>query len=252
MYLSATEILRNTLFNMGQEKTQKEMPLSFSMNIENELGAVVFDEVHYINDPDRGSVWEHYLVLPPHVQLLMLSATINKPEGFAQWIEDQKAIQSENKDLPKKEVILAPAYEGYSLTHYCWLESSRHIAKKAKKSEIEPLLERLCSKRRYQKADGDFNSDVARDIGKIKSWMWDNRCYVKRPHVLNNMARHMKDNNMLPAINFIFSRRHVELAASEIQINLHKDEENYSSIVHKECRKILASKLPNYRISQPA
>tara|TARA_B100000902_G_C27317127_1_gene922001 strand:- start:1129 stop:3654 length:2526 start_codon:yes stop_codon:yes gene_type:complete len=246
-----TEILRNTLFNMQvQEKTQKEMPLSFSMNIENELGAVVFDEVHYINDPDRGSVWEQsILLLPPHVQLLMLSATINKPEGFAQWIEDQKAAQSEVRGTAKKEVILAPTYERVvPLTHYCWLESSRHIAKKAKKSEIEPMLERLCSKPVIiKKPCGDFNNEVARDIGKIKSWMWDNRCYVKRPHVLNNMARHMKDNNMLPAINFIFSRRHVELAASEIQINLHRDDENYSSTVSKECRKILASKLPNYQ-----
>ena len=73
--------------------------------------------------------------------------------------------------------------------------------------------------------------NTARDICKIKSWMWDNRCYVKRPHVLNSMALYLKNNNMLPAINFIFSRRHVELAASEIQHSLHGDDEKCSSTV---------------------
>ena len=155
-----------------QEQTQKEMPLSFSMNINNELGGVVFDEVHYINDPDRGSVWEQsILLLPPHVQLLMLSATINKPERFAQWIEDQKAITSpEQKTLPVKEVILAPTYESVvPLTHYCWLQSNSHIEKKARKSDIEPLLIKSCKQTVViKKPNGDFVNDVARDICKIK------------------------------------------------------------------------------------
>ena len=90
--IMTTEILRNTLFNK-QIALQRDtpMPLSFEMDIETELGGVIFDEVHYINDADRGSIWEQsILLLPPQVQLLMLSATINTPERFAQWIEDEK------------------------------------------------------------------------------------------------------------------------------------------------------------------
>ena len=248
--IMTTEILRNTLFNMQvQEETQKEMPLSFTMNIQTELGGVVFDEVHYINDPERGSVWEQsILLLPPHIQLLMLSATINKPEMFAQWIEDQKRVQSKAKDVDVKEVILAPTYERVvPLTHYCWLESNSHVEKKARKTDVEQLIQKTCNKPVIiKKPNGEFVNDTARDICKIKSWMWDNRCYVKRPHVLNNMALYLKNNNMLPAINFIFSRRHVELAASEIQHSLHGDDEKCSSTVGKACRKILAEKLPNY------
>ena len=80
------------------------MPLSFDMDIDTELGGVVFDEVHYINDADRGSVWEQsILLLPPHIQLLMLSATIDGPEKFAEWIEKEKAKQSIKNSVAVKK-----------------------------------------------------------------------------------------------------------------------------------------------------
>ena len=50
---------------------------------------------------------------------------------------------------------------------------------------------------------------------------------------------------MLPAICFVFSRKQAEIAALEIEKNLH-DDEKFSSIVEKECKKILISKLDNY------
>ena len=69
-----------------------------STTIKNELAAVVFDEVHYISDDDRGSVWEQSLILlPSHIQLIMLSATIDKPEIFAKWIEDLKYNENHKK-----------------------------------------------------------------------------------------------------------------------------------------------------------
>ena len=48
------------------------------MDIENELGCVIFDEVHYINDADRGKVWEECIMNLPHsVQMVLLSATLH-------------------------------------------------------------------------------------------------------------------------------------------------------------------------------
>ena len=62
------------------------------------LGAVVFDEVHYINDADRGKVWEEtIMLLPNHIQLVMLSATIDKPDDFAKWIEEVKSDDNNKK-----------------------------------------------------------------------------------------------------------------------------------------------------------
>jgi superfamily II RNA helicase len=111
--IMTTEILRNTLLNKKINKKAREthcghvgaacgcnnpstLPLQFEMDFENELAMVVFDEVHYINDAERGSVWEQaILMLPPQVQLLMLSATIDRPQDFAGWIEEEKKIQKQ-------------------------------------------------------------------------------------------------------------------------------------------------------------
>ena len=52
-----------------------------------ELSFVVFDEVHFINDLERGVVWEEILVLLPHwTQLILLSATTPNVTEFAQWV----------------------------------------------------------------------------------------------------------------------------------------------------------------------
>jgi len=49
---------------------------------------VIFDEVHYIDNPERGTVWEESLIfLPKHMQILALSATIPNIEQLASWIE---------------------------------------------------------------------------------------------------------------------------------------------------------------------
>ena len=48
---------------------------------------VIFDEVHYVNDLDRGVVWEEVIImLPAHVNLIMLSATVPNTFEFADWI----------------------------------------------------------------------------------------------------------------------------------------------------------------------
>ena len=59
-----TEILRNMLYNFDDERWQ-------------DVGAVVLDEVHYLGDPHRGTVWEECIIYAPRtVQLVCLSATV--------------------------------------------------------------------------------------------------------------------------------------------------------------------------------
>ncbi|MEW5758525.1 MAG: DEAD/DEAH box helicase [Candidatus Omnitrophota bacterium] len=49
---------------------------------------VIFDEIHYIDNPERGTVWEESLIfMPPHIKILALSATIPNIKQFALWIE---------------------------------------------------------------------------------------------------------------------------------------------------------------------
>src|SRR3989338_3142222 len=53
-----------------------------------EVSYVVFDEIHYINDIERGYVWEESIIFSkPNVRVLCLSATIPNADEFARWIE---------------------------------------------------------------------------------------------------------------------------------------------------------------------
>ena len=93
--IMTTEILYNTLFQKMILKknvlTSDKIELHFDIDIETELGCVVFDEIHYINDKDSGRVWEESIMnLPKQVQIIGLSATIDAPENFCKWIENVK------------------------------------------------------------------------------------------------------------------------------------------------------------------
>jgi antiviral helicase SKI2 len=52
-----------------------------------QVGTIVFDEVHYINDNERGHIWEEILiVLPNYISIIMLSATIPNYYEFGCWV----------------------------------------------------------------------------------------------------------------------------------------------------------------------
>ncbi|XP_060721573.1 helicase SKI2W [Tachysurus vachellii] len=71
--IMTTEILRSMLYN-GSEVIR-------------DLEWVIFDEVHYINDTERGVVWEEVLImLPEHVSIILLSATVPNAVEFSEWI----------------------------------------------------------------------------------------------------------------------------------------------------------------------
>ena len=56
-----------------------------------QLEWIIFDEIHYINDIERGHVWEEILILlPPGINLIMLSATIPNYQEFARWVGNIK------------------------------------------------------------------------------------------------------------------------------------------------------------------
>jgi superfamily II RNA helicase len=67
---------------------------------------VIFDEIHYLDHPERGTVWEESLIfLPDHMKLLGLSATIPNIGPFASWIESihhkpVKVVIQEKRPVP--------------------------------------------------------------------------------------------------------------------------------------------------------
>ena len=71
-----------------------------------DVHAVVMDEFHSFNDPERGVVWEFTLgLLPEHVRLLLLSATVGNAYAFCQWMRrthgrDLELVQSDERKVP--------------------------------------------------------------------------------------------------------------------------------------------------------
>ncbi|MFZ2959953.1 MAG: DEAD/DEAH box helicase [Candidatus Ozemobacteraceae bacterium] len=71
-----------------------------------DIAYVIFDEIHYLGDIERGTVWEESIIFSPkNVRFLALSATIPNADEFARWIEtnaDQKVkvIVSEQRAVP--------------------------------------------------------------------------------------------------------------------------------------------------------
>ena len=52
-----------------------------------DVGLLVLDEVHYLGDPSRGSVWEEVIInCPPDIQILAMSATIANSDDLGAWI----------------------------------------------------------------------------------------------------------------------------------------------------------------------
>ena len=238
--IMTTEILMNYLFIQTINEEHVDNSLDFNIDIYNELGCVVFDEVHYINDADRGQTWEKtILMLPKHIQMIMLSATIDSPEKFAKWAE---------RDDNSKEVYLATTHKRVvPLTHYGYLtinESAVKLIKdKQTEKEVRSNIHRLI---KLQDDKGKFNDDGYDVLYKMGKLYNERSVYVKRKHVLNNLAMYLRDNDMLPAIAFVFSRKLVEICASEVTVSLLEDDSKVPYTVRKECEQIIR-KLPNFK-----
>jgi superfamily II RNA helicase len=73
----------------------------------NDVEYVIFDEIHYMNDPERGTVWEEAIIFsPPHMRFLCLSATVPNAVEFASWIQTIKSHPVEVVRYAKRAVPL--------------------------------------------------------------------------------------------------------------------------------------------------
>ena len=245
--IMTTEILRNTLLQktIDNQVDTNSVPLQFEMDFQNELAAVVFDEIHYINDVDRGKVWEETIMfLPNHIQMIMLSATIDKSEIFAQWIEDVKT-----NEVHQKKVYLAPTnHRVVPLIHYFYTTLPQGPLKNIKDKEFLKYINEFLHKPIPVKdSNSNFNKDNYAKVKRMLEHNTKNNCHVKPSFVLNEVTKYLYNNGMLPAICFVFSRKLVEQFAQTINMSLFgEDEATIPSTIRRECEQILR-KLPNFK-----
>ena len=230
--IMTTEILMNTLF-----KSKEEPSLHFKIDIENELAAVVFDEIHYINDPERGQTWEKtLLMLPGHIQRIMLSATIDSPEIFAKWCE---------KATSKPVYLTGTYHRVVPLTHYGFVAVPETVLKSIKnKTEQQEIRKNANKLIMIQSDDGKFQETGYKTIKNVQKTL-ETHPFTKRKFVLNELASFLKEKEMLPAIGFVFSRKHVELCALEITTNLLVDDSKTPYTIRRDCEQIIR-RLSNY------
>lgn len=113
--IMTTEILRSMLYR--------------GADLIRDVEFVIFDEVHYVNDMERGVVWEEVIImLPEHVTLILLSATVPNTYEFASWVGRTKKKDIYVISTPKRPV---------PLEHYLWSGKSMHKIVDSNKRFIE-------------------------------------------------------------------------------------------------------------------
>lgn len=238
--IMTTEILLNKLYQLRRETEQKQDSLTFDMDIGNELGCVIFDEIHMINDKDRGHVWENcILLLPSHIQIVGLSATLKDPEKFASWLESK-----ENR----KEVYLAKKLDRpVPLTHYSFITANSGVFKAIKDKSAQEEIRSIIDKPFViQSATGVFNDSHYTKMNKVLRLFNLNEVRVRRQHVINQVSKHLVENEMLPALCYVFSRKKLEICANEITTNLLEFDSKIPYTIDYECEQIIR-KLPNFK-----
>lgn len=98
--IMTTEILRSMLYR-GADTIR-------------DVRVVIFDEVQFLNDEERGVVWEETIImLPPHINIVMLSATVPNALEFSEWVGRTKerkvaVVTTDKRPVPLKHIFLVP------------------------------------------------------------------------------------------------------------------------------------------------
>jgi ATP-dependent RNA helicase HelY len=171
-----TEILRNVIYDEPERLDT--------------VGDVVLDEVHYIDDYPRGTVWEEVIVqAPPHIRFIGLSATISNVDEVAAWMTELRG--------PMATVVRTERPVELKL----WL---------AMDNQLHPLFD--------SKGHADRHTV---DLAQNESIHTERMRYVRRApdNDLLHIVEALRVARMLPAIYFIFSRRGCREAVARCEIH---------------------------------
>ena len=238
--IMTTEILLSTILNAT----------NLTINLD-ELGCVIFDEIHMIGDRDRGHVWENSILrMPDHVQIIGLSATLDNPEQFALWLETKgqnKEINVPDKGSLKQVYLTRKLIRPVPLTHYCFITTNSGIFKAIKDKSVHQEIRNVIDKFHVIQDDkGTFNEQTYLSINKTLTLFSKNDIRVRRQHVLNNVSKILVENEMLPALCYVFSIKQLEKCAEEITCPLLEFDSKVPYTIERECEQIIR-KLPNYQ-----
>jgi superfamily II RNA helicase len=211
-----TEILRNLLYKKGSSTESLGITASLSLD---DVDAIVFDEVHYINDPSRGKVWEEcFILLPPSIRLVLLSATIDTPEPFSKWLAELKGVPM---NLISTSHRVVPLYHkvGEDLVMGPDNTFNRRVYESYLRG-IQTQRNQLRKQREAVRAREDGQPAVPKDQ-RSHSFVFQ----------LNEHIQKLEDTQLLPALFFVFSRKNCVQYASKVTASL-VDSSDSAAIKH--------------------
>jgi len=209
-----TEVLRNMIY-------------ATSMSLR-DLGYVVMDEVHYLADRFRGAVWEEVILhLPKDVLVVSLSATVSNAEEFGAWLAEVRGntevIVSEHRPVPLHQHVLFGD------------EILELFETGSKQMRVNPEL--------LQKHQARARTPM-RIKGKHGGSGFQSRHGGQIPRLdKSEVIEILDDQNLLPAIFFIFSRAGCEAAVQacrrdNLRLTTKEEQREIRAIAEARCSSI--------------
>ena len=167
--LMTTEIFRNTIFD-DIERLQ-------------DVSYVIFDEIHYINDIERGTIWEESLIFAPqHIKFVCLSATIPNINPFTEWMQSVREIDIKVVEELKRPV---PLEHHFYFKHY-GIGTVKHLRELRDRAKCD------ARKRKSDPPDDTAVKALPSDFTETK------------------FIPHLRREKQLPCLYFCFSRKGCE------------------------------------------
>jgi len=203
--IMTTEILRNILLQEHEDFTgsaeerielaETAPPSQMRLPETHRLKAVIVDEIHFVDDPDRGTVWEEMLIyLPQSIRILGLSATLSNLEQFAGWLSHIRGTQVEVVRENNRAVPLT-------------FKVANHDCSLVRPDEFERFY------RRWRKESRN-KSESRGDGGRGGRGKGRNRDQPERTRHVDVFR--LLPETQYPALYFIYSRKMTEQLAFEL------------------------------------
>ena len=203
-----TEVLRNMIYASSHRL--------------DDLGVVVLDEVHYLQDAYRGPVWEEVIIqLDPEVQLVCLSATVSNADEVGEWLSTVRG---------RTDVVVETTRP---------IELVNHFAVHDKSSDRTEMYNTIVGgepNRHVQRLLSGGRNNGGRQAGGKKARRFS-------PPTRPEIVELLEDNDMLPAIVFIFSRAQCEDAVASCMragmvLTSADEESQIIDIVYRHCESL--------------
>ena len=206
-----TEVLRNMLYAGA---------------VSEQLGAVVLDEVHYLEDPYRGPVWEEVILhLPSSVVLVCLSATVSNHEQLGGWLKQVRGptavVVESRRPVPLTNLYAVGRRRSDAVQIVPTLLDGRPNPEGGRFDAPAPSREpRGSGRSRRGGPRGGPGSGRSRRGGPRGSGGSKHR--GQRPRVLWRPPRRvdllaeLEERGLLPVIWFVFSRKGCDQAAARL------------------------------------